>query len=337
MSAARPHVVAVGVFDGVHRGHQRILSRAHQAAVEAGAGFAVVTFEPHPDAVLGKSPPRPPLTPVGEKRELLGREGAERVEILHFDRAMAALEPEEFVRRYLIDELGLVHLVAGEDFALGKNRKGNLEYLRDLGARWGFGVEAVPLLLDPDGPVSSSRIREFLAQGRVEDAARLLGRFYRIEAQVVRGHGIGHDLGFPTANLELLEHQALPADGIYQVWVTLPSGERRVGAMSIGVRPTLGDGDRAVEVFVLDFDGDLVSRPLAVEFVSWVRAQERFPDLESLRRAIGDDVRAIRARSLEPASTSAPVPAENPSARAQATTPSAARPSAAGARPGRRK
>src|SRR5262249_11622431 len=142
-----------------------------------------------------------------------GRAGADRVEILHFDRAMAALEPEEFVRRFLIDTLGLVRLVAGQDFALGKDRKGTLAYLTDLGVRWGFSVDAVPLLLDPDGPVSSSRIRQFLAAGKVEDAARLLGRPYRFEAQVVRGQGIGKNLGYPTANLELLEHQMVPADG----------------------------------------------------------------------------------------------------------------------------
>jgi riboflavin kinase/FMN adenylyltransferase len=128
----------------------------------------------------------------------------------------------------------------------------------------------------------------------VADAARLLGRFHRVEAQVVRGHGIGRTLGFPTANLELLEHQALPADGIYAVWVTTPDGKRRVGALSIGVRPTIGDGEHVVEVYVLDFDGDLVSRPLAVEFVSWLREEKRFPDLDALREAIGEDVRRIR-------------------------------------------
>jgi riboflavin kinase/FMN adenylyltransferase len=248
MTVAEPHVVAVGVFDGVHRGHQRILARARDEAQRAGAGFAVVTFEPHPDAVLGKAAPRPPLTPVGEKRELLGQAGADRVEILHFDRAMAALEPEEFVRRYLIDPLGLIRLVAGQDFALGKNRKGTLAYLHDLGARWGFVVDAVPLLLDPDGPVSSSRIRQFLAKGSVEDAARLLGRPYCFEAQVVRGQGLGKNLGYPTANLELLEHQLVPADGIYAVWVTTPDGVRHAGAMSIGMRPTVGEVPHAVEV-----------------------------------------------------------------------------------------
>jgi riboflavin kinase / FMN adenylyltransferase len=296
VSETREHVVAVGVFDGVHRGHQRILERARERARSAGAGFAVVTFEPHPDAVLGKNAPQAPLTPVGEKRELLESAGADRVEVLHFDRVMASLEPEEFVRRYLIDGLGLVHLTAGQDFALGKNRKGTLGYLADLGARWGFTVDSVPLLLDPDGPVSSTRIRGFLAAGKVEDAARLLGRLYRIEAQVVRGLGKGHDLGYPTANLELLEHQMMPTDGIYAVWVTTPDGVRRAGAMSIGKRPTMGEVPHAVEVFVLDFDGDLVSRPLTVEFVSWIRDEKLFADLGALRQAIAGDVKVVRER-----------------------------------------
>jgi riboflavin kinase/FMN adenylyltransferase len=308
VSEAREHVVAVGVFDGVHRGHQRILERARERARAAGAGFAVVTFEPHPDAVLGKRIPEAPLTPIGEKRDLLERAGADRVEVLHFDRVMAGLEPEEFVRRYLIDALGLVHLTAGQDFALGKNRKGTLAYLADLGARWGFTVDAVPLLLDPDGPVSSTRIRAFLGTGRVEDAARLLGRPYRLEAQVVRGLGKGHDLGYPTANLELLEHQMMPGDGIYAVWVTTPDGARRGGAMSIGKRPTMGEVPHAVEVFVLDFEGELVSRPLAVEFVSWIRAEKHFADLVALRRAIDDDVRVVRERLARPG-VSVPGPA----------------------------
>lgn len=296
MSAVEPQVVAVGVFDGVHRGHQRILAQAREDARRAGIGFSVVTFEPHPDAVLGKSVPLPPLTPVGEKRELLGRAGADRVEILHFDQAMAAQEPEEFVRRRLIEALGMVRLVAGEDFALGRERKGDLAYLRELGTRLGFSVDAVPLLLDPDGPVSSSRVRALLGEGRVEEAARLLGRRYRIEAQVVRGQGLGGDLGFPTANLELLEHQAVPADGIYAVWVTLPDGTHQAGSMYIGKRPTLGDVPHAIEVFLHDFRGELMGAPLAVEFVAWLREDRRFADLAALRAAIAEDVEQTRAR-----------------------------------------
>jgi riboflavin kinase/FMN adenylyltransferase len=291
MSGSEPHIVAVGVFDGVHRGHLRILAKAREDARRAGVGCAVVTFEPHPDAVLGKSVPLAPLTPVGEKRELLTAAGADRVEILHFDHAMAALEPEEFVRHRLIEPLGMVRLVAGEDFALGRARRGDIAYLRELGALWGFSVDAVPLLLDPDGPVSSSRIRAALAEGRMEDAARALGRPFRLEAQVVRGQGLGGDLGFPTANLELLEHQAVPADGIYAVWVTLPDGARRGGAMYIGKRPTVGDVPHAMEVYLLDFEGELMGQPLVVDFAAWLREERRFANLAARGAAWAEAVR----------------------------------------------
>jgi riboflavin kinase/FMN adenylyltransferase len=294
VNAPETNVVAVGVFDGVHRGHLRILETAGELARQSGVGLSVVTFEPHPDAVLGKTQPRPPLTPVGEKRELLGRAGAERVEILHFDRQMAAMEPEEFVRRYLSEPLGMTHLVAGVDFALGKNRVGDMSYLRKLGARVGFAVEAVPLLQDPDGPVSSTRIRELLAGGRVGDVSRLLGRPYRIEAQVVSGRGLGRELGFPTANLELLEHQALPGDGIYAVWVTPTNGGRHQGALSIGVRPAVGGGPRTVEVHVLDYQNELYGDSLTVDFVEWLREERNFPDLAALTRAISADVERTR-------------------------------------------
>jgi riboflavin kinase/FMN adenylyltransferase len=294
VNAPATNVVAVGVFDGVHRGHLRILDTAVELARNNGVALSVVTFEPHPDAVLGKTQPRPPLTPVGEKRELLSRAGAERVEILHFDRQMAGMEPESFVRRYLIEPLGMTHLVAGVDFALGKNRVGDMSYLRELGKRVGFGVEAVPLLQDPDGPVSSTRIREFLSKGSVADVARLLGRLYRIEAQVVTGRGLGRELGFPTANLELLEHQALPGDGIYAVWVQPTNGDCHQGALSIGIRPAVGGGPRTVEVHVLDYQGELYGNSLTVDFVEWIREERNFPDLQALSRAIAADVESTR-------------------------------------------
>jgi riboflavin kinase/FMN adenylyltransferase len=294
LKPSETNVVAVGVFDGVHRGHLRILERAHDLARSSGAGLSVVTFEPHPDAVLGKTPPRPPLTPVGEKRELLERAGAERVEILHFDRRMAGMEPEDFVRVHLIEPLGMTQLVAGVDFALGRNRVGDMRYLEQLGRGMGFRVEGVPLLQDPDGPVSSTRIRQLLSEGRVADVTRLLGRSFRLEAQVVSGRGLGRELGFPTANLELLEHQALPGDGIYAVWVRPAGGECHPGALSIGVRPAVGGGPRTIEVHVIDYQGELYGESLAVDFVEWLREERNYPDLGALSRAIAADVERAR-------------------------------------------
>jgi riboflavin kinase/FMN adenylyltransferase len=207
---------------------------------------------------------------------------------------MAAMEPEAFVRQYLLDPLGMVYLVAGVDFALGKNRVGTIDFLRKLGSEWGFGVEGVPLLEVSDGPVSSSRIRELLARGQVDDAARLLGRSYRIEAQVVTGRGLGKELGWPTANLEMLEHRILPGDGIYAVWVNFEGGDRHPGALSIGVRPAVGGGPRTVEVHILDYEGELHGSSMTVDFVAWLREERDFPDLGALSRAIAADVERTR-------------------------------------------
>ena len=294
MSASSAHVVAVGVFDGVHRGHQKILAVARARARDLDTALAVITFEPHPDAVLGKAPPRPPLTPVGEKTALLMEYGADRVDVLHFDREMAALEPDAFVRRYLLDGLGMRFLVAGADFALGRARRGDMGFLRDLGVRLGFGVEGISLFTEDGGSVSSTRIRSLLAEGRVQEAAELLGRPYCLEAQVVGGHGLGRELGFPTANLEMLEHRCLPADGIYAARVALGDGAQRLGALSIGTLPSVGGGPRTVEVYVLDFEGDLRGRSLRVEFLAWLREERHYPTLEALARAIAEDVTQVR-------------------------------------------
>jgi riboflavin kinase/FMN adenylyltransferase len=299
--------VAVGVFDGLHLGHQRILERMLGRAGTAGGGRVVVSFDPHPDVVLSKSfQAIPPLTPLGEKRARLAALGVDRFEVLPFTRELAALSPEEFVERHLVGPFAPSTLVVGENFALGRGRAGDVPRLRAIGGRMGFEVEAVPLLQLEGAAVTSTRIRQLLSTGEVAAAARLLGRRYGLEATVVTGEGLGRTLGFPTANLRLHVEKCIPAHGIYAVWVRLDGeGRLRPGAMSIGVRPTFGGKVPTLEVFLLDWTADLVGRAVEVEFDSWLREEKRFDGPEPLIEAMRADVAEVRERLAH-----GPVPAD---------------------------
>ena len=289
-----PGAVAVGAFDGLHIGHRALFERARDRA--QGNACIAVSFEPHPDVVLAREfRPMAPLTPLPEKRARLARMGVD-LHVLAFTRELAALEPEAFVTQYLVAPFAPRWLVVGEDFALGRGRAGTVARLRELGAVHGFEVEAVPLERRDGEPVTSTRVRELLAEGRVAEAARLLGRSYGFTALVVGGDRKGRALGFPTANLRLHDEQQVPAHGIYAVWARI-AGEAmwRMGAMSVGVRPTFGGGLRTLEVFLLDFEGDLYGRDLTVEFAAWLRPEQAFPGPEELVRAMRADVDAARA------------------------------------------
>jgi riboflavin kinase/FMN adenylyltransferase len=289
--------VAIGVFDGVHLGHRAILERARALARARSRPCVVMSFDPHPDVVLARgdfhSPP--PLTPLGEKRARLAELGVDAFEVLPFTRELAALEPEAFVERHLVRPLAPFALVVGEGFALGRGRSGTVERLRAIGTGQGFEVEAVPLVIVGGAPVSSTRIRALLAEGRVADAGRLLGRRYQLVGTVVTGDGRGRHLGYPTANLRLHEERQLPGDGIYAVLVSLSGeGGGRPAAMSIGMRPTFDGQVRTLEVHMLDWHGDLVGRELEVEFVAWLRPELRFESTEELVAAMDRDVAETR-------------------------------------------
>jgi len=296
MTSGRPAraAVAVGVFDGVHLGHRDILARA--LALAGGLGTAVVSFDPHPDVVLAKRfEPVAPLTPLPERRERILAMGIDEVVIVPFTRELAALSPEAFVDEYLVGPFRLRALVVGERFALGRGRSGDVPRLRALGAERGFTVEPVPLREDPGVPISSTRIRDALSAGRVGDAARLLGRRYGLEGHVVTGEGIGRTLGYPTANLRLDDEKFVPAHGIYAVWVRVEGDPVwRMGAMSIGVRPTFGGQTLTLEVFVLDWSGELPGRRLEVQFVEWLRPELRFESRDALIQAMNRDVTRTR-------------------------------------------
>jgi riboflavin kinase/FMN adenylyltransferase len=290
-------VVSIGVFDGLHRGHCAILDRALAGARQLGVPCVVVSFDPHPDVVLAKTAFHvpAPLTPPAEKRRRLLAMGVSDLDVIPFTRELAALDPEEFVARHLVGPHRPAELVVGAGFALGRGRTGTVERLRAIGSRSGFTVEAVPLLEQDGAPVSSTRIRGLLGEGRVAEAARLLGRRYDLRGLVVRGDGIGRTLGYPTANLRLHEEKLLPADGIYAVQAGIGDEPvTRPAAMSLGMRPTFDGQVRTLEVHLLDWQGDLVGRDVTIEMVDWLRPELRFESPQALIEAIDQDVANTR-------------------------------------------
>jgi riboflavin kinase/FMN adenylyltransferase len=267
--------VAVGTFDGLHRGHRRVIDAARQAGLRA----AVVTFDPHPRTVLGGHVLL--LATLERRLELLADAGVDDVLVLPFDDRLAALSAREFAER-MLRGIGTEAVAAGETFRFGRGREGDLDLLHELG----FDVRRVPLVEN----VSSSRIRELIHAGELERAAGLLGRPPEVEGIVVRGDGRGRELGFPTANVDVPDRLLVPPDGVYAGWAR----DRRA-AVSIGTNPHFGGVERRVEAHLLDFDGDLYGERLVVELWGPLREQRRFDSLDELVSAIGDDVERARA------------------------------------------
>jgi len=293
-------VVTIGVFDGVHRGHQRIVGRATAAAAELGLPVVVVTFDPHPDEVVRPGAHPPHLGTARRRAELLAGLGVDAVCVLPFTREFSELGPDEFVHAVLVDRLHAVRVVVGEDFRFGYRAAGDVALLAELGEKYDFTAEGVPLLADDGVRISSSEIRERLAAGDVVAAARDLGRPHRVEGVVVRGQRRGRALGFPTANLETPPHTAIPADGIYAGWlVSLDPGggeqERWPAAISVGTNPTFDGTERSVEAYALDRDDlDLYGTHVAVDFLARLREQVRFGSVDELVAQMRRDVDAAR-------------------------------------------
>jgi riboflavin kinase / FMN adenylyltransferase len=296
-------VVTVGFFDGVHLGHQAVFRRTVEVARERGLRCVVVTFDRHPRETLtpGKEPKL--LTTPDGKARLIEAAGVDVVLVLRFDRAFSLVPAEEFVRRVLADGLHAEHVVVGANFTFGHQARGTVETLRTLGPAHGFTAEELPILELDGRPVSSSSIREALAEGDLEWPTRALGRRYAVEGTVVTGAGRGVDLGFPTANLETDPRVLLPKTGIYAGRASID--ERPfVAAISVGTNPTFGREPVHVEAFLLDFAGELHGRALAVEFWGRLRDEDRFDSPEALARAMTEDVR--RTRELVPAPEARP-------------------------------
>jgi riboflavin kinase/FMN adenylyltransferase len=293
-------VVSIGVFDGVHRGHQVVLGRAAAVGRELRVPVVAVTFDPNPMAVVRPDGAPPALTSMPRRVELLAKFGADYVLILPFDEKRAQQTAEAFVDDVLVNTLGAQAVVVGNDFRFGHRAAGDLALLQTLGAERGFGVVAVPLSGDADvGRWSSTYIRERVAFGDVAAAAAALGRPFRVEGTVERGSKRGQEMGYPTANLPVADGQLVPADGVYAGWV-LPLGKQypkpMAAAISVGTNPTFGDTQRTVEPHVLDRnDLDLYGVPIGVEFVAWLRGQQRFDSTDALAAQIGGDVEQARS------------------------------------------
>jgi riboflavin kinase/FMN adenylyltransferase len=286
--------VAIGVFDGVHRGHRAIVERTVTAARERDARSVVVTFDPHPAQVVGRPVPLM-LTRVPRRVQLLGEAGIDAVYVLAFGREVSEWTPEEFVQRLLVDTLHAAHVVVGANFRFGHKQAGDVETLTQLGAAHGFTVDAVALLADGDEPVSSTWVRARLADGDVGAAAAGLGRLHAVDGPVVRGDGRGRGLGFPTANVEVAPGVAVPADGVYAGWLVRADGTRLPAAISVGTNPTFDGVERRVEAYALDVDIDLYGEHVSVEFATRIRAMERFDSVDALTAAIAADVATARS------------------------------------------
>jgi riboflavin kinase/FMN adenylyltransferase len=288
-------VVTIGNFDGVHRGHQALVAATVARAREAGGTAVVLTFEPHPAAVL--TPDRAPaaLNTLDQKEELLALLGVDRLALLAFDVEVAELSPELFAREVLQGALDARHVVVGESFRFGHRRQGDAGRLVALGKELGFSVQALPPVLDQGHPVSSSRVRDALVRGEVGVARSLLGRPYFVDAAVVRGDGRGRTIGVPTANLAP-ENEILPAGGVYAARCRTPGGAWQPAVVNVGRRPTFGGRHVTVEAHLIDFEGDLYDARVRLEFHERLRGEERFDGPEALVARIREDV--ARARGL---------------------------------------
>ena len=295
-------VVTIGEFDGVHRGHQRIVGRAAQIGRERRLPVVVITFDPHPDEVIRPGSHPPFLCSLRRRTELLVGLGADAVFVLPFTLEFSRLDPDDFVRTVLVERLHAAAVVVGEDFRFGHKAAGDVQLLGKLGEKYDFTTEGMPLLIADGATLSSTSIRHMLADGDVAAAARALGRPHRVEGVVVRGHQRGRALGFPTANLESPPHTAIPADGIYAGWLASLNGDghdaqRWPAAISIGTNPTFGEGEQTVEAHALDRDDlDLYGVHAAIDFAVRLRGTLRFDSVDALVEQMRDDVN--RAREL---------------------------------------
>jgi len=290
----RPTVVTLGVFDGLHLGHQLIMKTVVERARKIGAVPTVITFEPHPRTVIHPESAPPLLQTFDQKIEALGVLGIEQTIVIHFDKAFSQIRAEDFLREVVVDRLHAREVYLGRGFAFGHNREGNIELLRKVSSQLGFFADEVPEVGLRGLRVSSSRIRELLLKGQVNLARRMLGRPYGVEGPVVRGAERGAQIGFPTANLHP-HNRVIPRGGVY-VTATLIDGQWRRSVTNIGTRPTFESGsDSSVETYVMNWSGDLYGDVVRVRFLHRLRDEKKFGSIDELKSQIGRDVSRAEA------------------------------------------
>lgn len=287
-------VVALGNFDGLHRGHQKILDRVSRQARERHGTPLVMTFDPHPPRVLRPDKAPPLLMTTSQRIEALARAGMEGVALVRFDHELSRLDPDTFVRRVLVEWLGAAEVWAGGNFLFGRDRTGNFSLLRDLGQLYGFRAEKIDPVRYKDFVVSSTRVRRLISEGRVDEAGALLGHHYFIDGTVVPGAARGRQIGFPTANIAS-ENELLPPHGVYASTLTVDD-RIHAAVTNIGVRPTFeAEGRVSVETHLLDVNPDLYGTRVRLAFVQRLRGEQTFAGVDALVRQIGEDVAAARS------------------------------------------
>ena len=286
-------VLALGNFDGLHRGHAKIIDRVRRRAGERGGTPAAMTFDPHPPRVVRPDKAPALLMTTEQRLEALGRAGMQGVAVVRFTREMSTWDPETFVRLVLVEWLHVVEVWVGANFLFGHDRAGTFSVLRTLGSRYGFRAEKIDAVRYKDFVVSSTRIRRLIAEGRVDEAGALLGHHYFIDGTVVHGDARGREIGFPTANLASA-NELLPPSGVYATTAAL-GGIEHPSVTNIGTRPTFGSGGAVtVETHLLDGSRDLYGSHLRLSFVQRIRDERAFADIDALRAQIEADCRAAR-------------------------------------------
>lgn len=284
----RGSVLALGNFDGFHLGHQAVVSRAIALGFHKRAPVVVATFDPHPVRYFKPDAPPFRLTTLDQRERLFANAGADAMLVFAFDEQLATTSPEDFVSGILAERLGIAAVVTGTDFTFGRGRAGNADTMRELGKAHGMEAETVPPVILDGAPVSSSRIRDALARGDPGTATHLLTRPFAIEAIVERGDGRGHEFGYPTANLSLGRYQR-PAYGIYAVRCRLDDGSEHCGVASFGIRPMFEPPKELLEVFLFDWSGDLYGRVIEVGLIAYIRAEQKFDNVDALVAAMRRD------------------------------------------------